>query len=58
MCLHVRRRLFDNDAMEQDEFTYQFTGAAEAKPQAELNQIIAIIDKEQLVASLQHMALQ
>jgi len=49
---HERRRLFDNDAMEQDEFTYQFMGAAEAKPQAELNEIIAIMDKEQLVASL------
>jgi len=28
---HERRRLFDNNAMEQDEFTYQFMGAAEAK---------------------------
>jgi len=44
--------------MEQDEFTHQFMGAAEAKPQGELNEIIAIMDKEQLVASLQHMALK
>jgi len=44
--------------MEQDEFTYQFMGAAGAKPQAELNKIIAIMDKEQLVASLQSMALK
>jgi len=55
---HECRKLFDNDAMEQDEFTYQFMGAAEMKPQAELNEIIAIMDKDQLVASLQHMALK
>jgi len=53
---HECRRLFDNDAREQDEFTYQFIGAAEVRPQAELNEIIAIMDKDQLVASLQHMA--
>jgi len=32
--------------------------AAEATSQPELNGIIAVMDKEQLVASLQHMALQ
>jgi len=44
--------------MEQDEFTHQFMGAAEAKPQGELNEIVAIMDKEQLVASVQRMALK
>jgi len=29
---HERRKLFNNDAMEQDEFTDQFMDAAEAKP--------------------------
>jgi len=42
--------------MEQDEFTEQFIGAAREKPQAELNEIIAIMDKDQLVASLQVVA--
>jgi len=55
---HERRKLFENDAMEQDEFTDQFMGAAEAKSQAKLDELIAIMDKKQLLASLQHMALK
>jgi len=55
---HERRRLFDNNAIEQDGFIDQFMEAAEATSQPELDGIIAVMDKEQLVASLQHMALQ
>jgi len=44
--------------MEQDEFIDQFIEAAEATSQPELDGIIAVMDKEQLVASLQHMPLQ
>jgi len=55
---HERRRLFDNDAIEQDGFIDHFMEAAEATSQPELDGIIAVMDKEQLVASLQHMALQ
>jgi len=55
---HERRRLFDNDAIEQDGFMDHFMEAAEATSQPELDGIIAVMDKEQLVASLQHMALQ
>jgi len=55
---HERRRLFDDKAMKQHEFIEHFMDAAEATPQPELDGIIAEMDKEQLIASLQHMALQ
>jgi len=55
---HERRRVFDNEAIKQHEFIEHFMDAAEATPQPELDGIIAEMDKEQLVASLQHMALQ
>jgi len=44
--------------MEQHGFIEHFMDAAEATPQPELDGIIAEMDKEQLVASLQHLALQ
>jgi len=54
-----RRRLFDDDTdIEQHGFMGQFMEAAGAASQPELDGLIAVMDKEQLVASLQHMALQ
>jgi len=44
--------------MEQHGFMVHFMDAAEATPQPELDGIIAEMGKEQLVASLQHMAFQ
>jgi len=44
--------------MEQQGFIEHFMDAAEGRTQPELDGIIAEMDKEQLVASLQHMALQ
>jgi len=54
---HERKRLFDDDATEQDGFIDHFMEAAEVTSQPELDGLIAAMDKEQLVASLQHMAL-
>jgi len=55
---HERRRLFDNDIIEHDGFIDQSMEAAEATSQPELDGFLTVMDKEQLVASLQHMALQ
>jgi len=43
---HERRRLFDDEVMEQHGFIDQFMEAAEATPQPELDGIIAEMDKE------------
>jgi len=44
--------------MKQVGFIDHFMEAAEATSQPELDGIISVMDKEPLVASLQHMALQ
>jgi len=52
-----RRRLFDDETLEHSEFIDHFMATAEATPQPELDGLIAHMEKEQLVASFQHMAL-
>jgi len=47
-----RRRLFENDVM--DIFTNTLIGAAEEAQPAEISELIAIMDKQQLESSLQH----
>jgi len=55
---HERRRLFNDDVLEQEGFIDHFMEAAEATSQPDLDGIIAAMGMEQLVANLQHMAFQ
>jgi len=53
-----RRRLLENDVMDPDIFTNTLIGAAEEAQPAEISNLIAIMDKQQLESSLQHMVMK
>jgi len=47
---HERRRLFDNDVMEPDAFAEMFFGAAEEAQPAEMSELIATMNNQQLTS--------
>jgi len=54
-CLTICKRLFQNDSIEPDIFMNTLVGAVEEAQPAEISELTAIMDRQQLEASFQHL---